>query len=140
MDHVRDITLHKPRPEILDKRDSQRDAERHERAVYAEVDARDLKRCRICMRRGNPYAVDALGRIHRCHIKDASRGGEFAARNIFSGCWICHSLIHAKQVFVLGTNANARLEFEIEEAAVIDVFGTRPVPSHVHIIAGSVRR
>lgn len=129
----------KARPHILDKRDDRREDERVQRAVYEEIDARDLKRCRVCMRRGNPYALDPLGKIHRCHLRDASLGGPMAAANIFSGCWICHALIHAKQLFPIGTNANHRLEFDINEAAVVEVFGSRTLPSHVHIIAEARR-
>jgi hypothetical protein len=129
----------KPAPRIFSKRDDQREADRIRREVYAAVDARDQKRCRCCDRRGNPYALDPLGKIHRCHIVDASRGGAMSAENIFSGCWICHALIHAKQLFVVGTNANKPLRFELHEAAVVEAFGVRLLPKHVRIIADSRR-
>lgn len=129
----------KPRPRVLDKRDDSREADRLKRAVYAEIDARDQKRCRVCGRRGNPYATEALGRIHRCHIKNASAGGEMSSRNLFSGCWICHALIHAKQLFVIGRNAWKDLRFEIDERAVLDVFGARELPKHVRIVAARRR-
>lgn len=128
-------SLQKPRPRILNKRDDAREAEREKRAVYAEIDARDQKRCRVCGRKGNPYATTALGKIHRAHIQDASRGGPLSAANLFSACWICHAFIHAKQLFVIGTNADKRLTFEIDERAVLDVFGTKELPKHVRIVA-----
>jgi 5-methylcytosine-specific restriction endonuclease McrA len=134
---VRDITLHKPPPKIFEKRDAKRDAERIERIVHAEVDARDLKRCRCCGRKGDPYALEALGRIHRAHIRDASRGGPMSAANLVSLCWVCHALEHAKQLHIVGTDANERhapLTFEVHEAAVVEVFGTRVLPRHVRIV------
>lgn len=123
----------KPLPRVLGKRDDKRERESHERKVNAEVDARDQKRCRCCRRKGNPNALTALGRIHRAHIRDASRGGPYESFNLASLCWMCHALEHAKQLHFLGHDANARLEFDIHEAAVVEVFGTRELPSHVHI-------
>jgi hypothetical protein len=128
------IGIPKPRPRILEKREAARELEKLKRQVYAAVDARDQKRCRVCNRRGNPYALDPLGKIHHCHIQDASLGGAMSTENVFSGCWICHALIHAKQLFVIGRNANEWLEFEVMEAAVVEVFGTRHLPPHVRII------
>lgn len=124
----------KGRPRILDKRDDQREHERLERQVAAEVDARDLKRCRCCGRRGDPYAVDPLGRIHRHHIRPRSRGGSLSSANLVSLCARCHALVHARQLFVIGTNANHRIEFDVHEAAVVEIFGTKPIPPFVHII------
>lgn len=126
--------LDKPRPRVLDRRDGERDAEREKRRVYAEIDARDQKVCRCCGRRGNPYATTALGKLHRAHIRDASRGGLMAAWNLVSLCWICHALEHAKQLFIIGTNANKVLRFEIKEVAFVEVFAARELPKHVRII------
>jgi hypothetical protein len=129
----------KPRPKVLEKRDTRRADTAWKRLVYDEIDARDQKRCRCCSRRGNPYALDPLGKIHRVHIRDASLGGDLSPANIFSGCWICHALIHAKQLFVIGTDARYQLDFEIHEAAVVEVFGPGELPPHVHIIAAPRR-
>lgn len=132
------IGFPKPRPRVLDKIEADRAAEKLKREVYAAVDARDERKCRCCGRKGNPNATTTIGRIHRAHIKDASRGGEMASWNIASLCWICHAFEHAKQLWFLGDNADARgrsrLRFEIHEAAVLDVFGTKTLPPHVHII------
>lgn len=129
----------KPRPKIFEKRDTKRADEALQRLVYADVDARDGKRCRCCGRYGNPYAIDPLGKIHRCHIRDKSRGGEMSAANLCSLCWICAALETGKQLFFVGTNANHELHFEIYEVAVVEVFGSRELPSHVHIITEARR-
>jgi hypothetical protein len=78
--------------------------------------------------------LTTLGRIHRAHIRDASRGGEYLPSNLCSLCWICHALEHAKQLWFVGDDANALIGFEIHEAAVVDVFGAQPLPRHVRII------
>jgi hypothetical protein len=130
------IGFPKPRARVFHKIDTKRDADALKREVYAEVDQRDDKHCRCCGRRGNPNATTTLGRIHRAHILDSSRGGEMASWNICSLCWICHALEHTgTQLFFVGTDANKlTLGFEIHEAAVVDVFGNRELPKHVHII------
>jgi hypothetical protein len=128
----------KARPRIFDRLEDRVLAERRKRQVYAEVDARDMHRCRCCGRRGSPYATDPLGRIHRAHILDASRGGALVAWNLASLCWICHALEHAKQLHFIGQNANShRLRFELHEAAVVEVFGARELPAHVRIITSA---
>jgi hypothetical protein len=118
----------KPRPKILDKRDEQRELDAYQRRVNAAVDARDQKRCRCCGRRGNPYALTALGKIHRAHIKDASLGGAYEDWNLLSLCWLCHALVHRKLLWILGTDANQRIGFEIAGAIVADIFGTNVLP------------
>lgn len=124
----------KPRPRILEKRDDKRAAEKLKREVFADVDYRDKRTCRCCGRKGNPNSATALGRIHRAHIHDASRGGSMASENLISLCSLCHCLEHAKQLFIVGTNAWQRIEFEIHEAAVVEVFAARRLPSHVRIV------
>lgn len=125
----------KPRPRVLEKRDDKRERDAHERRVNAAVDARDGKRCRCCGRRGDPTATTTLGRIHRAHIRDASVGGPYESWNLVSLCWLCHALEHAKKLWILGTNADRRIEFEIHEAAVVEVFGSRLLPGHVRMLA-----
>jgi hypothetical protein len=50
-------------------------------------------------------------------------------------CAYCHALIHARQLWIIGTNADsAKLSFEIHEAAVIDLFGSKTLPRRVRII------
>ena len=127
----------KPRARVFQKIDAKAKAEKVQREAYAAVDARDKKRCRCCGRKGNPNATTTLGRIHRAHIQDASKGGAMAAGNLVSLCWICHALEHGKQLHVIGTNADLpAMRFEIHEAAVVDVFGARVLPKHVRIVTG----
>lgn len=127
----------KPTPRVIVKHKAQKTDDAHERAVKAEVDRRDGKRCRCCTRRGNPEALTTIGKIHRAHIQDASRSGPYEAWNLCSLCWICHSLEHAKQLWFVGTDANElTLGFEIHEAAVVEVFGTSTLPRHVRIVLG----
>lgn len=122
----------------MDRLEERQDKDREKRATYAEVDRRDARTCRCCGRKGNPNATTTIGRIHRAHIKDASRGGALSLENLISICWICHALEHAKQLFFVGENANVLgFKFEIHEAAVIDVFGARQLPRHVSIITGA---
>lgn len=122
---------------IAAKRQRTRDEDAHERKVNAEVDARDKGRCRCCGRRGNP---DALGRLHRAHIIDASLGGPYTPENLCTLCSDCHAAEHAKQLHFVGTNANERIEFEVEEAAVVAIFSYRTLPAHVHIVLPSGER
>ena len=127
----------KPQPRILDKMKARREEIGLKRRVYAEVDTRDLRCCRCCGRRGNPDSVTALGKIHRAHIVDASRGGQISSENLISLCSLCHSFEHAKQLFFRSKNANSmKFAFDVHEAAVLDIFGARQLPSHVHIITG----
>lgn len=128
---------------IADKKKAMRDAEEQKIDVYKVVDQRDEFRCVICGRKGNPYATTLLGRLHHCHVKDASLGGELVTSNIFLGCSECHLLrIHGKQIRVIDEHANADegLEFEIDEAAVVHTFGNRAIPQHVHIVLPSGER
>lgn len=121
------ISFPKPRPRFFDKRDEQREAERQKRSAYAAVDARDQHRCRCCGRKAT----------HKHHIQFRSRGGSDLSSNLLSLCQGCHALIHARQLWIIGSNADKRLQFEIHESAVVDVFGTKPVPRDVRIIVES---
>jgi 5-methylcytosine-specific restriction endonuclease McrA len=122
----------KPLPHVIKKDADAKTDDRAERAVKKAVDARDGKQCRCCGRRGDPEAKTALGKIHRAHIKDASLGGPYVARNLVSLCWICHALVHAKKFWFVGTNANKPMRFRIEATVIKKVFGPgRTIPPHV---------
>jgi len=127
-----------PKPSKLDRvlreEAEKREAEAVKRQVYRDVDLRDERRCIICGRHGNPNATTTLGRLHRVHLVDLSLGGEMSTRHVYLGCWICHAVIHAKQLFPVGMDANQDLRFEILEAAVVHVFGSQELPKHVSII------
>jgi hypothetical protein len=86
-------------------------------------------------------AVDAKGSttqadraLHRHHVRYRSKGGEDATKNLVTLCAYCHAAIHARQLWIVGDNADQRLTFEVHEAAVIDLFGTKPLPASVHIV------
>lgn len=123
------LAFPKPRAAFFDKRDAARDKERAKRSAYAAVDARDQHRCRCCGKRAT----------HKHHIRFRSKGGEDASANLVSLDAGCHALIHARQLWIVGSNADKRLVFEIHEAAVVDVFGTKSLPAHVRIVTDGRR-
>lgn len=125
------MLLPKPRPHVFDKRDRQRDAEAMERSVRAAVNERDERRCRCCGRKEQ---------LHLHHLTYRSKGGPWSTENLVTLCQFCHALIHARQLWILGKNADKHLVFEIHEAAVVDLFGTRELPIHVRIITEGRRR
>lgn len=129
------------RPRVLDMVERDRDRKAVKRDAYAEVDERDGRRCRCCGRRGNPNAIGVLGRIHRCHIHDAGTRGGMRADNLVSLCWICAALETAKQLFFEGTDAHdMSLTFGVMDVAVVEIFGDRPLPPHVHIVLKAPRQ
>jgi hypothetical protein len=115
----------KGRPAIFDKRDLSREKDQRRRSVYLAVDRRDERACRCCGRRE---------KLHHHHLIFRSRQGEDAPENILLLCAFCHALLHARQLWILGKNADRRLTFEVHEAAVVDLFGTKPVPRDVRIV------
>lgn len=115
----------KGRPSVFEKRDIKRDRESVRRSVYAAVDARDERACRCCGRRE---------KLHHHHLTFRSKGGGDVVENVLLLCVLCHALLHAHQLWILGKNACRRLTFEIHEAAVVDLFGTKPVPRDVRIV------
>lgn len=125
----------KPLPRAVKKDAARSKRGATERAVNREVDRRDGRQCRCCERNGNPEATTTLGRIHRAHIVDASRGGTYTAENLCSLCWICHSLEHAKRIWFVGTDANdMTLGFEMSADIARLVFDARPQPSLIVIV------
>jgi hypothetical protein len=122
--------LQKSRPQCFDKRDRQRERETRQRSIAAAVSERDHRQCRCCGRRE---------KLHHHHLTYRSRGGPDSTENEMLLCVFCHALIHARQLWILGKNADKRLTFEIHEAAVIDIFGTKPLPPHVRIVTSSRR-
>jgi hypothetical protein len=129
----------KPKPHLFDKIADRQDAERTRRAAYAIVAIRDQRTCRCCGRKGS-YDAGGVDGLHRHHLTYRSRGGEDTTANLVTLCARCHVLEHvARQLHIVGTDADQRLEFEIDEAAVVEIFGTRPLPAHVRITARSRR-
>lgn len=120
------IGFPKPRPRVLEKLDAQRELSALERAVRKAVQQRDGKRCRCCGRRDG---------LHLHHLTFRSQGGKWSTENLVTLCAICHALLHARQLWILGKNADKLLVFEVAEAAVLDVFGVKTLPRHVRIVA-----
>ena len=118
----------RPRPAVFEKRDISRERMALRRTVYAAVDARDERSCRCCGRRE---------KLHHHHLTFRSKGGGDETSNVLLLDVLCHALLHARQLWILGKNADKRLTFEIAEAAVIDLFGTKQVPRDVRIVAPS---
>lgn len=127
-----------PKPTKLDRvlarKREQLDEKALENRVNQLVDQRDKKTCRCCGRSGNPHSTTLLERIHRHHIRYRSAVGEESSANKVSLCAWCHAAEHAGQLDIIGEDANGLLAFEIEEAAVVAIFGTRPLPPQVHIV------
>lgn len=78
------------------------------RLCYRQVDQRDGGRCRVCKRRGNPYATTLLDRLHHHHLIYRSRGGTDEPENVASICAQCHDAIHTLGEMRLEGDANAR--------------------------------
>lgn len=120
----------KGRPSVFEKRDSKRDQMQLRRSVYAQVDARDQRQCRCCGRRD---------KLHHHHLTFRSKGGMDTTENVLLLDQFCHALLHARQLWILGKNADKRLTFELHESAVVDLFGVKPVPRDVRIVVESRR-
>lgn len=118
----------KGRPHVFDKRDQAREKANALRSVYAQVSERDERQCRCCGRRDG---------LHHHHVVWRSMGGKDTRENLALLCKFCHALVHARQLWIAGKNADKRVTFEIHEAAVVDVFGTKELPKHVRIVTGS---
>jgi hypothetical protein len=43
-------------------------------------------------------------------------------------------MLHARQLWIFGKNADTRLTLDVHESAVVDLFGTRTLPAHVRIV------
>ena len=115
----------RPRPREFEQEDKKRELSALERSVRIAVQQRDGRRCRCCGRKD---------RLHHHHLVFRSKGGAWSSENILLLCSGCHALLHARQLWIFGKNADKRLTFELDERAVIDVFGTKPVPRDVRLV------
>lgn len=109
----------RPRARIFTKRDAKRERTNTQRAVWLAVSIRDRHRCRCCGRSDG---------LHHHHIQYRSRGGGDTTENTVLTCAFCHALIHTRQLWIVGTNADRQLRFELHERAVVDLFGTKELP------------
>lgn len=83
------ISLQKPRPRILDKRQAAKEKLANWQRVCRLVKARDLV-CRVCKGPGN----------HVHHLVYRSHGGRDIPSNLILTCADCHADIHAKVTLV----------------------------------------
>jgi 5-methylcytosine-specific restriction endonuclease McrA len=76
------------------------DAER--RRVYAAVDKRDGRACRLCGRKTSPEATGLFERGHRHHLQYRSKGGQDTTDNLLTLCAACHAGVHAGRIRLSG--------------------------------------
>jgi 5-methylcytosine-specific restriction endonuclease McrA len=68
--------------------------EAERRRVYAAVDKRDGRICRICRKHADPHALGLLDRAEHHHIIHRSKGGDDTTDNLILICRGCHQDIH----------------------------------------------
>jgi hypothetical protein len=117
----------KGRARVFEKRDLQRERKRVRDAVREAIKARDGYACRCCGRKDHV-------RQDPHHLRFSSLGGADTTENEILLCAFCHAAIHARQIYVLGNNADKLILFDVHEAIVQDIFGTRRLPLHCRII------
>lgn len=78
------------------------EAEKHERDVYAAVDLRDKRCCRVCGVKADPTAVGVLQKAHHHHLVYRSAGGPTETSNIALLCAKCHNAEHKHQIVIEG--------------------------------------
>lgn len=128
------LALPKPAPRVKVKAEKVKAEQKHERAVYAKVDARDRSRCQLTGVRANPYAATILERLHHHHIVQRGSGqGPTETWNIVSVSALVHSLLHQNRLVVTG-NADKKLTWTIKADAVVECFGRRAVPPGVRVV------
>jgi hypothetical protein len=100
-------------PAVLAKATRRTDEAKAQRDVYAEVDARDGKKCKATGRPLFAGAIDPRMRLERHHIKKRStdKALRYVASNIVTLAGDVHQLVEAKALLIEGTNANKRLVF-----------------------------
>ena len=128
-----DLKYAKPEPRARTRAKTVKARESAEDRVYRLVDQRDKGRCRLTGRRGDPYSVDPLDRLHHHHIVERSRGGETSTSNIVSVHRTVHDLIHESRVHVVG-DADEQLTWTIKADAVLEAFGRKRVPLGVRVV------
>lgn len=129
-----DLAYPKPEPRARKKRREDKDDDKHEREVYQAVDRRDKNRCQLTGRRGNPYTVDPLDKLHHHHIIERSRLGPTETWNLVLVHRIVHDLINDSRIDVYG-NADEQLTWTIRADAVEEAFGRKRVPLGVRVVA-----
>lgn len=82
----------KPKPQILTKQETAREATALERAIALRVRRRDHHRCRICGKPGRD--------VH--HIVPKSLGGRFELSNLVTLDRACHALVQGHAIKLAG--------------------------------------
>lgn len=103
-------SLQKPASRADEKAEKKREAKKQQRDVYRIVTERDKRKCRACLNRADPGALDMLAKGHHHHIQFRSAGGQDESSNLMLACARCHTAIHAHRLTVEG-NADERLTF-----------------------------
>jgi predicted restriction endonuclease len=119
-------------PRVLADKADERQSKAERAVVRKQVNERDERQCRCCGSRSS---------LHQHHMTYRSRGGADTTANLLTLCAVCHGLEHvSRQLFVIGTNADVLVKFEIMHAAAHELFHSRKVPSHVRVIAAFRRQ
>jgi 5-methylcytosine-specific restriction endonuclease McrA len=98
----RGFALPKPASRYESKKDRKLAEEANRRKVYAAVDKRDGRACRLCGRKTNPEATGLLDRGHRHHLTYRSKGGQDSTDNLLTLCASCHHGVHSGRIRITG--------------------------------------
>ena len=107
--------LAKPRSRADEKAEKKHAAKRQQRDIYKLVTDRDKRKCRACLNRADPNALDMLSSGEHHHVKFRSAGGKDESSNLALLCKRCHAAAHAHRLTITG-NADERLTFTTEAA------------------------
>ncbi len=99
----------KPPPRYQVKGEKRKADEALKRAVYAEVDRRDDRRCRVCDCRCRQTMAEVGDRLEHHHLVFRSRGGKHTSSNVAVVCHACHVEVQQHRVTVTG-DANGKLK------------------------------
>jgi len=121
----------KPLPKALDRRQAIRDAQKADRAIKAEIRARDGYECRCCER-----GRAAMLEVHERKTRGA--GGSVSNANSLTLCRVCHRLAQQYRIQIEGATCEGRLQFSMAQRIADAVFPSGSIPPHVQIIKDGV--
>lgn len=128
------LALPKKRAKALEDEAQARTDRQHQIVVYHDVDVRDRRQCTCCGRRGNPYAMTTLGKLHHDHLQGGSGRRMTQSSNVVLLCWICHEFKTANQITPHGNPDKGTLRYDVEASAAKVIFKGRKKPLHVRIV------